>query len=452
MADQPKDFDRELAGLRIDRSKDSRKNPPLWTRWWILTGVAIFLLLAIWRIGFYETAPEVETVRVEARGTGDSGETVVLEAAGYVVPHHKIEVASKVVGRVASIGVEKGDKVTKGQVLVRLEDDEYMAQVRQATGAVAALKARLLEAENGSRPEEIALAKANLDEARADLANAKTNLDRARQLASEGVFSKQQLDDATARYDAQQARVNSLQQAFELMRIGPRQEQIDALRGQLHEAEGQLALARTRADGTVIRAPVTGTILERNVEIGEFVTTSFVGERGAKGYVVSLADLEDLQVELDISQADFAKLGADQEAVLWTDAFPGRKYKGRIFEISPEADRQKATVQVKVQVLEPDDYLRPEMNANVAFVARGTSGPESTKAPRPAVSIPASALRDGNSVLIYLDGRAVKRAVEAGRTTSEGVEILDGLIGGEELILSPPADLDDGDEVRKRTP
>ena len=114
---------------------------------------------------------------------------------------------------------------------------------------------------------------------------------------------------------------------------------------------------------------MTGTILERNVEIGEFVTTSFVGERGAKGYVVSLADLNDLQVELDISQDDFAKLRPDQRGVVWTDAFPDRKYEGRIVEISPEADRQKATVQVKVQILKPDEYLRPEMNANVAFVA-----------------------------------------------------------------------------------
>jgi HlyD family secretion protein len=234
------------------------------------------------------------------------------------------------------------------------------------------------------------------------------------------------------------------------MRIGPRVEQIEALKGQVNEAEGRLALARTRLDGAEIRAPVTGTILERNVEIGEFVTTSFVGERGAKGYVVSLADLNDLQVELDISQNDFARLQHDQRGVIWTDAFPDRKYDGRIFEISPEADRQKATVQVKVQVLEPDEYMRPEMNANVAFVAE----PKTTDSGKPAaaaITIPAAALRDGNTVFVLLDGRAVKRTVKVRQSGPRGVEISEGLIGGEELILSPSPELEDGDAVRLKT-
>jgi HlyD family secretion protein len=440
----------KLAGLRLDRSDRERKDAPRWAKWWILTGIAIFILLGVWAMAFSESVVEVETVRVTAQTVGDAGESVALEAAGYVVPHHKIEVASKVVGKVAWIGVEKGDPVKQGQVMVRLENDEYVAQVRQEEGNRASLKARLSELENGSRPEEIALANANLDEAKANLDNAKVNLDRASQLAGEGVFSKQELDDAKARYDAQAARVKSLDRAFELMRIGPRQEQIAALKGQVQEAEGRLALARTRLDGTEIRAPVTGTILERNVEIGEFVTTSFVGERGAKGYVVSLADLNDLQVELDISQNDFAKLRQDQRGIVWTDAFPDRKYDGRIFEISPEADRQKATVQVKVQVLEPDDYMRPEMNANVAFVIESKTA-ESGEPAAPTITIPSAALRDGNTVFVLLDDRAVKRTVKVRQSGPRGVEVSEGLIGGEELILSPPPEMADGDKVRLKT-
>ena len=299
--------------------------------------------------------------------------------------------------------------------------------------------------ENGSRPEEIALAQANLNEAQANLDNAKVNLDRSRKAGlPRASLARQDLDDAQARYDAQVARVQSLDRSFELMRIGPRQEQIDALKGQVSEAEGRLALARTRLDATVIRSPVPATILERNVEIGEFVTTSFVGERGAKGYVVSLADLNDLQVELDISQDDFAKLHAEQRGVVWTDAFPDRKYEGRIFEISPEADRQKATVQVKVQVLKPDEYLRPEMNANVAFLSEqdrrgiGTGGGSDDHD-----SGVGAARRQ--SVFVFLDGHAVKRSVKVRHSSSRGVEISEGLIGGEELILSPPPDLQDGD-------
>ena len=452
MSSDKEKFGQDLASLKIDRHKRRRDEPAAWTKWWILTGIAALGILALWRWGFGGAgAVEVEIVRVALASSGDGSGQIVLNAAGYIVPHHKIEVASKVVGRVAWIGVDKGHLVKKGQVLVRLEDDEFAARVRQAEGSLAALQAKLNELQAGSRPEEIALAKANLEEAKADLENARINLERARTLTTEGVLAQQSLDDAKARYDSQLARVNSLDRAFELVRIGPREEQIAALEGQVKQASGELAYARTMRDATVIRAPVDATILERNVEIGEFVTTSFVGERGAKGYVVSLADLSDLQVELDISQDDFAKLHADQRGEVWTDAFPDRKYEGTIFEISPEADRQKATVQVKVQVHKPDTYMRTEMNANVAFLAEPKSERSEHAAAAPTITIPSSALRDGNTVFVLLGDRAVKRTVKTRQSGSRGVEISEGLIGGEELILAPPPDLQDGDKVRLKS-
>jgi len=226
---------------------------------------------------------------------------------------------------------------------------------------------------------------------------------------------------------------------------GPRVDQIEAVHGQIEQARGSVAFYETQLSNTVIKAPVTGTILERAVEKGEFVTTSFVGDRGAKGYVVSLADLNDLQVELDISQNDFAKLGPKQRGVVTTDAFPDRKYEGYIDEISPEANRQKATVQVKVKILKPDDYLRPEMNANVAFIS--DEKPQTASAPaKPVIVVPASAVRD-NAVFVTLGGRAVKRPVKLGGTSSQGVRVDEGLVGGEDLIVDPPADLKDGDKV-----
>ena len=145
---------------------------------------------------------------------------------------------------------------------------------------------------------------------------------------------------------------------FQLAKLGPRQEEIARARGALQQAQGQADYAKSLLDATVIRAPVTGTILERAAEKGEFVTTGFAStaEGGPQGLVVSLADLNDLQVELDIAQDDFARLGPKQKAVVTTDAYPDRKYDGVIAEISPEANRAKATVQVKVQILKPDAY------------------------------------------------------------------------------------------------
>jgi HlyD family secretion protein len=333
--------------------------------------------------------------------------------------------------------------------MVRLEDDEYRAQMLQAEGQLENLKAKLSELENGSRPEEIAKAVADVEQSKADLENAKVTLDRTKKLVSDGVLSKQALDDAQAKFDNYIARTNSLQRTYELAKLGPRKEEIAAMRASVKQTQGILDFAKTQLDNTVIKAPVEGTILERNVEKGEFVTTGFVGDKGAKGYVVSLANLNDLQVELDINQNDFAKLAPTQKGTVTTDAYPDRKYDGQIQEISPEANRQKATVQVKVQVLHPDSFLRPEMNASVAFYNDVKAATSNSAPVKPLVTIPAAAIRDG-AVFMVVDGKAVKRTVQTGGTSSQGVQISSGLIGGEDLILNPPADLKDGQNVKQK--
>ncbi|MCW5976897.1 MAG: efflux RND transporter periplasmic adaptor subunit [Bryobacteraceae bacterium] len=440
----------DLQQLRIDKSKKSSGGPPKWAVRWILAGIALLLLLGAGNLAYQRlnAAVEVQVARVAPAqsSAASAGRRVILNATGYIIAARKIELASKVVGRVAWIGVEKGDKIAKGQPIVRLEDDEYRAQLQQARGNLATLQARLLELENGSRPEEIAVARANLEQAKADLEKERLNLERTRSLAQEGVFSKQALDDALAQYDAQAARVRSLERTWDLVRIGPRPEQIEAARGQVEEAKGRIAFFENQLSNTIIRAPVTGTILEREVEVGEYVTTSFVGERGAKGYVVSMADLNHLQVELDINQNDFAKLARDQRGIVTTDAYPDREYEAVIEEISPEANRQKATVQVKVRILQPDDHLRPEMNASVAFYTEEQGAAGGAQA-RPVIHIPASAVRS-NAVFLVLNGRAVRREVKTGGATAQGLRIEEGLYGGEDLILNPPADLKDNDKIR----
>lgn len=445
-------MDAELKNLQIDRSQKRSTEPSKWATRWIVAGVVLLLLAGGWRVVSerVNAAPVVEVQRVKAVSAAGAPEGVVLNATGYIVAAHKIELAAKVIGKVNWIGVDKGDHVREGQVLVRLEDDEYQAQLQQAKGQLANLQARLDQALHGSRPEEVAQALANLNSARADLENAKVSLSRTRNQVAEGLSPQQSLDDAQARYDSAAARVNSLEKAYELVKIGPRQEEIDSLRGQVEQAKGALAYAQTNLANTIIRAPVTGTILERAVEKGEFVTTSFVGDRGAKGYVVSLADLNDLEVELDISQADFAKLHSGQRGIVTTDAFPDKKYDGFIKEISPEANRQKATVQIKVKVTKPDDYLRPEMNASVAFISDQKADSGAVTAARPVVMVPPSAVRD-NAVFVLFDGKAARRAVKTGATSSQGVRIEQGLNGGEDVIVNPPDGLKDGDKVRRKS-
>ena len=442
----------DLQSLRIDHSlREGGGDPPAWSRRIIMGGIAVVVLLGIAALAHRVLAsetPEVEVVRATAQGSDVAGNTV-LSASGYVVAHHKISVNSKVTGRVAWIGVEKGDKVKEGQVLVRLEDQEFRAQYEQARGAVESAKARLAELEHGSRPEEIQQADHNLAEARAIAANDKTTLDRTRDLFAQGVVSKQNLDDATARYDASQQKVHSLEQSFQLAKLGPRSEQIQRARGDLLQAEGTMAYAKSQLDATLIRAPVSGTILERTAEKGELVTAQFASaaEGGPRGSVVALADLSDIQVELDIAQDDFAKLSPKQEGIVTLDAFKERSYKGLIAEMSPEANRQKATVQVKVQIQNPDAYLRPEMNATVQFKAAEQKASLPTQS---WVFVPTAALRDKDGakfVLIAFNGKALRRGIHVQGQRSGGY-LVDSLVGGESVITTAPANLQDGQKIR----
>lgn len=443
----------DLQSLRIDRShrQDSQGEPPKWASRYILGGIAVVVLLGLVALVYRLVSPsaaEVEVVRAATEGGGDVG-GVVLSAGGYIVAHHKINVNSKVTGRVKWIGVEKGDKVKEDQVLVRLEDDEFRAQYDQARGAVENARAYYEELQHGSRPEEVQQAQHNLDEARATAANDKITLDRMRELYGQGVVSKQSLDDATAKYESDQQRMNSLNQAFALSKLGPRAEEIARAKGALLQAEGQAAYAKSLLDATVIRAPVTGTILERKVEKGELLTAQFAStaEGGPQGSVVALADLNDLQVELDIAQNDFSRLKPHQKGIVTVDAFPNLKWEGEIAEMSPEANRQKATVQVKVHIQNPDEHLRPDMNATVKFLADDNKN--GNQAPAGAI-VPANAVRDRDGkkvVFLVLNGKVVMKQVKILSQRSDGY-LVDGPINGENVITSGPENLKDGQSVK----
>lgn len=440
----------DLQSLRIDRSDHGDSGEPSpWAKRYIIIGICVAVLLSISALAyrlFSGDAPEVEVARATVESGSDPTAATVLSATGYIVAHHKIEANSKVTGRVAWIGVEKGDKVKEGQILVRLEDQEFRAQYDQARGAADSAQAQLDQLQHGSRPEEIQQSEHNLSEARATAVNDKLVLDRTKNLVAQGVLSQQALDDATAKYESSVQRAHSLEQSYQLAKIGPRAEEIARAKGAVTQAEGQAAYAKEQLNATVIRAPITGTILDRSVEKGELLTGQFAS---AARPVFSLADLNDLQVELDIAQDDFARLGPKQKAIVTVDAFPDRKYNGQIAEVSPEANRQKATVQVKVQVLNPDEYLRPEMNATAKFVADEPAKQTTTTAPV-GVFVPTNAVRDRDGkkvVFLVFKGKVLQREVHITAQRSGGV-LVNGLNGGEDVVTAGPADLKDGDKIK----
>ncbi len=446
--EEREDLNRRLRSLKIDRKSSptpasANKTPKLLL---LILSVAVVLVAAGY-FYFSSTPKTVSAAEVKVESASQQGDTV-LSASGYVVAHHKIEVGAKVMGRVSWIGVEKGDKVQQGQVLVRLEDSEFRAQVNQARANVAAAQARLDQLRAGSRPQEKLKDRAAVLEAEATLRNAEAEYARAEKLYRAGVVSKAELDRALAQRDTARALVQAARQASAMTDIGPRVEEIRAARAEVQQMKAAQDYAQTQLAATVIKAPISGTVLQRIVERGEMVSPSAVGESGARTSVVSLADLNDLQIELDISQVDFARLRMDQRAEIFPEAFPNLKYTGYIAEIAPEADRAKATVQVKVKVENPDEQLRPEMNARVNFLAEPNRSGSQTVS-RVLVPKDAVVMKDGAPFVFVIKGQRVEqRTVRLGDEVAGLYPVFEGLSGGESVATTGADRLSDGDRVK----
>lgn len=448
--DAQEDLNKRLRSLKIDRG--TAPAPAASNRSPKLLLLAIAVLLAVVALGYVflfssTTTISAAPVRVESGGQS-SGESV-LSASGYVVAHHKIAVGAKVMGRVAWIGVEKGDRVQEGQVLVRLEDTEFRAQVSQAQANLAASQARLDRLRTGSRPEEKLKDKAAVLQAEANLKNAEAEFQRAESLYKSGVASKSDYDRALAQRDTAAALVQSARQSSAMTDIGPRKEDISAADAEVRQMKAALDYANTQLAATEIKAPVTGTVLERIVERGEMVSPSAFGGSGARTSVVDLADLTDLQVELDISQTDFARLKPSQRAEIIPEAYPNLRFTGFIEEIAPEANRAKSTVQVKVKVENPNEQLRPEMNARVNFLSdkAPTNGAQTIA----RVLVPKAAVvkkDNGAFVFVVKGNRVEQRTIRTGEESGDAYVVLDGLSGNESVAVTEVEKLRDGNRVK----
>lgn len=242
----------------------------------------------------------------------------LLTTSGYIINRERIELSPRFVGTVRWIGVKKGDPVKKGQVVVLLDDSEQRARVTEAEGRLARAQSSLLIA--------------------------KTRFNRLKTLREQRVESEQQLDDALAALNAAEAG--------------------------LREAQGLLDFARWQLEWTIIRSPIDGVVLEKLADENELVSPqSFGGDKGPSTALLAVADPKDLQVEVDLNEADLSKVSLAQPCRITPEAYPEHIYDGYVAEIAPEANRQKGTLQVKVQVKNPDRYLVPELSAKVDFLA-----------------------------------------------------------------------------------
>lgn len=405
----------------------------------VLGILAVFGWLA--RGLFSEKHSTVEVFTVQADSSpGGSG----FAAGGYleVIPPGPLIITTMVEGRVESVDVNEGHVVKAGDILARIDEVLYRQEVKARESSVALAKAKLARLEAGFRPEEISQAKSDLDRAIARLKQAEATYKRYHALHPSGVISGQQYEASIADLAAAKSELAKQQAEVELRLSGYRKEDIAVARSELIAAEGELDKFQWKLAACVIKAPISGVVLERFAQPGEWISPAASRER--PGAVVSLIDPKRLQAWVDVNQRDIGRVLVGQEATLVTDASPGEQVKGRVALILPKSNLQKNTTQVKVEIPNVPTSFRPEMSVKVTFMA-GEGGTKNLA----GVSVPASAMiRQGSKagVFIYTDGRARYREVEVREESAGKPTLLSGAAPGDRLILNAEG-LSDGQAV-----
>ena len=398
----------DLSKLRINRDDPPPAVKRALGRVLWLVGAAVIIIAAVVFVSNRGSAVPVQIVTVSATsgGTGAVGGgsgSVAVVANGYVVARTKAAVSAKIPGRLAMLNVSEGSRVQKGDIIARLDNADYAAAVGQAEADVASAKATLIEAQS------------DRDQMQRDYV-------RVRDIHAQNpnLVSPQDVENADSR--ARQAEA----------RFGAQSARVDA-------AAASLRMAQASLENTYIRAPFSGTVLRKEAEVGEVVAPS-VGGGLTRGAVVTMADLATLEVEVDVNEAYIARIQSDQQARITLDAYPDTAFRGAVRQIIPTADRQRATVQVKVAILDRDPRILTEMGAKVEFLqaARPVAAGAPQPVERPRIIVPAEAVRnaDGRDVVwIVRDGRLQKRDVDAGPVSGNFREIRSGLSGGEQLLV-----------------
>ncbi|MCE9544189.1 MAG: efflux RND transporter periplasmic adaptor subunit [Planctomycetia bacterium] len=294
---------------------------------------------------------------------------VMLESTGYIIAAHQILVTPKVSGMVTFLNAEEGRRVEKNEVLAKVESVEFQSDHDLAAAVLDLAKQQLLELEHGNRPEEIAEAKAELEEAEAQLGQLDSDWKRKHDLRNSGILTATELEQAESQSRAMLKKVDRLRNAQKLVQIGPREERIAAARAEVKRREAELMKARWRLDNCTIRAPIAGTILKKNAEEGNVVDARVMNGSFS---LCEMADLSDIEAEMMIQERDIARVHVGQRCQVRSDAYPNLLYEGTVSRLMPIADRGKGAIPVRVKVHVPTNeigvYLRPEMGARVTFL------------------------------------------------------------------------------------
>jgi RND family efflux transporter MFP subunit len=404
------DLSTDLAALKLERdpvTPASRR----WVGWLVLVLLVAAAGGTAWWWFSRERPIAVEVASVTQRQAG--AQASVLNATGYVTARRRATVSSKITGKVVEVNVEEGMAVRQGQVLARLDDETQRAAVGLAEAQAEA-------------------ARRNVNESEVRLAEAKITLARVSKLVGVGYSTAAEVDAARAAVDSLEARISA---AHEQVRV----------------AERQIIVQRTDLDSTIIRAPFDGVAISKDAQPGEMVSPVSAGGGFTRTGICTIVDMRSLEIEVDVNESYINRVKPDQTVTAVLDAYPDFQIPAHVITTVPSADRQKATVLVRIGFQQLDPRILPDMGVKVTFLRETEDSV--TPAARPVTLVPKSAIKtDGNTsyVFVVVNDRVDRRAVTTAGTDGDRVEVVAGLNAGERVVVSPPAELSAGSLVVTR--
>jgi len=397
-----------LDSLRIDRNQEpTHKSRGIYR--WFLAAVLILALIAGAYALFRNDAIAVQTASAVASSSQNRG-AAVLNASGYVVARRQATVSAKVTGKVAEVLIEEGMRVVAGQLLARLDDSSVLPQHELAR--------RQLEAARRAR-----------EEVDVRLAEARRNLHRMQQLREDKLVSEQQWDQAQSEVAALEAR-------------------LDALGAEARVAEGTVRVRAQDLDDLLVRAPFAGVVVSKDAQPGEIVSPISAGGGFTRTGIATIVDMESREIEVDVNEAFINRVHDEQRAEAVLDAYPDWTIPSHVINIVPTADRQKATVRVRIGFDALDPRILPDMGVKVSFLEESGNTAAST---RPGVRIPASAvLRDADTRYVWRirDDEVERVAISVGGERDGQIEVLSGIQAGDIVVARPVPGLSEGAQVK----
>jgi RND family efflux transporter MFP subunit len=403
-----------LDSLKIERTAEPPSSSGIYK--WLIAAVLVLAAIAGAYALFRDNAIEVETASAVATGgSNGGGGAAVLNASGYVVARRQATVSAKTTGRVAEVLIEEGMEVKQGQVLARLDDSTLRPQF--------ALSERQLDS-----------ARKNLQEVEVRLAEAQRNLQRTQKLRADKLVSEAQLDTAQAESAALNAR-------------------LEALRSDVRVAEGSLRVRSQDLDDLTVRAPFDGVIISKDAQPGEMVSPISAGGGFTRTGIATIVDMDSREIEVDVNESFINRVKAGQKTEAVLDAYPDWTIPSHVINIVPTADRQKATVRVRIAFDTLEPRILPDMGVKVSFLDDAQKAEGSAAAPRATVRVPSgSVVKDGENAYVWRvrENRLERVAVRTGAERDGQIDVLSGINGGDLVVTKQVEGLAEGAPVKEK--